>query len=1002
MAINYLVSGDSLSADKLNLIFAELDRKLKIRLCGKSHLFGGALPGFKGKVFQFYEGNAQLVDFDLGAYNHSDFEDIANGATLVSKDEENKIALVSPQTPSETLDGSLQAHTRLIDGETYWLKPEAQARSERVHKLRVAEIVVENKTSITIQKEWNKYNFFRVHNFGRTPIRAIFEGETIRHEYEIEAFGCIAVRRTTIDSGYSAPYKYLFEARSGDGRFYHMGGDAEANNVANFVGLLQWLSLFEFDPAVLHNVTGYESIFGDGQNQWTKLRELMTQKGRFFLVNRTDDQITELTFEKHEDLAGQLQQFGITVEEDEKGGFTLSPPVDKDFDIVTTGTNFLKSGWNISPFQALPASTESEFETEGAELLTVTDTNQEVLELQPDNKGFLVDPQRVYYQRKLFVKNGHPNLSANGLVKNLKDQYSTSDDAFFSIGPNGFQAPINREHDFRFPHGLKEGETLAGRFSRQSKTLKTAEVLRFKYDGWPSNDYIPGFANRPIYARASRRYDSIEREEEARMSLDVSNGYSSKSIVALGEGKDFEFSKMPATERSEIQIQQILSKGETAEQIKNQSNPDHVLQLPPDQLDQFLKHYSEPGWYEANRETLFGSQTKQNPDGTIGPVGPPRQLMTPLLVETYNHIAWLINSVTWAKPLQLWDIYEELSPSRTFDFYPETFGSPVKPTESGARDDFGNQTWIRPAAQFMRITPYDEIWDRANDLGIPIKTKNDFPDSFHNARSQSGRITEWKIGPGHTVSENRKHDNAAFDSYDFQIYGNLYEHYWIDIADIKRVSELFGIEFSFASQGEIYELRTFNQEGNISLIESWQEVTRDSYFDTANKWTRFVPASNTFYGEWIRSIDRFDVEPRSIPVEKLIKNVEVDDFDFIRQLEADWKIQKPDAVRQVDEQNAINWGYFSHTSSSVKVSTWAFVSDLAFFKRQANANTSKTNRDNVVRHGSPYGKPLEAVEQNLDESKSVSIFGSAMVVSANPGRWGEVYVVDRREIEIDA
>lgn len=117
------------------------------------------------------------------------------------------------------LDFSLQAHTvdytpgdnepvpyKILDGGQY--------PCEHVRTYDAVELIF--TTDFSFPDLWNKYNFFRLHNFSNAPITITFVGFVVT----VPAFGSQCVRRTATGGTYTLGYNHFWQMLPGDPRVW--------------------------------------------------------------------------------------------------------------------------------------------------------------------------------------------------------------------------------------------------------------------------------------------------------------------------------------------------------------------------------------------------------------------------------------------------------------------------------------------------------------------------------------------------------------------------------------------------------------------------------------------------------------------------------------------------------------------------------------------------------------------------------------------------------------
>lgn len=125
----------------------------------------------------------------------------------------------------------------------------------------VAELVVEGRTSLTFSKDFDKYNFFRIHNFNSTPLTVAFQGTDfgIKLTVTVPSYGCQCVRRDAVDSGYELGYRYFFKVHHGDPRTYSSTTYPTDTNLQNYCVANNVLN-----PHLANDIVSAAANIGDG------------------------------------------------------------------------------------------------------------------------------------------------------------------------------------------------------------------------------------------------------------------------------------------------------------------------------------------------------------------------------------------------------------------------------------------------------------------------------------------------------------------------------------------------------------------------------------------------------------------------------------------------------------------------------------------------------------------------------------------------------------------
>ena len=290
MAIPYKNPGDSLTADEWNSIMTAMDALLANYWGGLSqvlsqgfsfgkHFFffnpvtppAGLHPAAYGKLALLQTGggpNAAMPPGYFRQYNHGAITGLVLGLAEDTNTPNNafsptfgvmRLALPSAAYWWATLfpeggygtfgSGSvtyldlgmcLQVLTQLGYPVTFGTKsvitpPKFIANGQVEQVLPWDEINLFINGNLTIPDDWNKYHFFKIHNFDRTPATVIF-GST--HLVVIPAGGSQCVRRTGPGGTYTDGGKYYQAMLPGDPRFYGFtGADDEFGGINPTTGL---------------------------------------------------------------------------------------------------------------------------------------------------------------------------------------------------------------------------------------------------------------------------------------------------------------------------------------------------------------------------------------------------------------------------------------------------------------------------------------------------------------------------------------------------------------------------------------------------------------------------------------------------------------------------------------------------------------------------------------------------------------------------------------------
>jgi hypothetical protein len=335
VAVDYLQDNDSPTADRWNLLFAEVNRKMLAALGGKSPaMFTGFLQADEDAILRghiFYFGNGARPYTSFGAiYDHSIFQNLAATAPEVSRDDVLRIITVSGL--DGVLHNSLEAHTR----SGYYLAGQNEHFPEKIYKYAVAELVYEGSgfERVFFPRYYNKYNFFRIHNVNPYAMEFVFDGgET----YTISPYASRCVRRDSVTSGYNCEWEYLWPMEAGDPRFFlpmatqngtSVGGSypinsMTASNVSNPSLIYYWFrqfAVFEFggskwwaDPHVYHDVSPYycPTYYPDPNDTTKPFGDFFCHKGEIVAGDQTR------TFNGFQTITSDIPELGIASINDE-------------------------------------------------------------------------------------------------------------------------------------------------------------------------------------------------------------------------------------------------------------------------------------------------------------------------------------------------------------------------------------------------------------------------------------------------------------------------------------------------------------------------------------------------------------------------------------------------------------------------------------------------------------------------------------------------------------
>lgn len=344
--MNYITGGETVTAAKLNELWAEVDAIAGKALDNKSSLlvldytdrelfgqpflfftasahgvgdwttFSGAIGGGSSSTWQ-----VSASPHDQNAKNAA-----AAAATITSTDSEKFIAHTSDVL---NLEASLTAHSRFVDNEELFLWEASKKHPEKIWNTAVAEIVIGNHSGKFLFHDlWNKFNTFRVHNLTMSSVEIIFGSpDDPTHSFTLEANSQRCVRRDSVSSGYDSTHRYVWKVKAGDPRFLtftsHAGSIAqtmEASNVSNPTWLYKFFSQLEAktlisldrdtftDIGAAYQAAGYLPEITDD----TIVGDLVYHRGT--LTQDKDGTTTSITFNGFETLEATLTAAGYTTD----------------------------------------------------------------------------------------------------------------------------------------------------------------------------------------------------------------------------------------------------------------------------------------------------------------------------------------------------------------------------------------------------------------------------------------------------------------------------------------------------------------------------------------------------------------------------------------------------------------------------------------------------------------------------------------------------------------
>lgn len=332
----------------MNELFAELERKLAVAYDNKSFLVGGGYRPTMGKVFCWLNGPLNpLFGYVArtwtpltfpGTYDHSIYTAQANNAVITSIDATKKICRVDgrigPGSDVSLLPDSLEAHTK----NGYYIMEQTLNIPEKKYLYAVAELVYEGFgfASVFFPANYNKYNFFRIHNLNTYWMRFTFSGSGVDggpdYEVQIPPLGMKTVRRSAVRAAdYNSSWSYLWRFMPEDPRFFvnltfdGIYATMAANNVTNPAGVLyEWIenlrrgiginNRFYLDEHEHYDVAPLYSpdIYPDPADTTQLIGNFFHHKGNVKIFDTTIGQMVTRTFNGYGTIATDLPEITFT------------------------------------------------------------------------------------------------------------------------------------------------------------------------------------------------------------------------------------------------------------------------------------------------------------------------------------------------------------------------------------------------------------------------------------------------------------------------------------------------------------------------------------------------------------------------------------------------------------------------------------------------------------------------------------------------------------------
>jgi len=820
--IPYLVSGERPTAARMNALFDALDAKLSNLLTGKSFLFCDDAGFFLSrKRFCFFSGlSAYARRFAAHSYNHQLFVDAADGLAELTQAEmdsipipgtprDSELRIVHTKAPLESahagtdvpfngspgsyssfnfLDFSLEAHTREIAGERYWLQPWNSRIPEKIYRYALADIIIEGPTSLTITRRQNKFNFFRFHNMTKNPVTISFDGDL---SFTLPRWESVCYRRTGVGGIYTRGGRYFQKFLPDDPRLFQFNiqetGTTSpvkwamaANNVSNPKLLFDFVNQFAgpmlgaewtFDNAMVHDVhSDYADLFGDPSDPATLIGDLIHHKGKLKIARKAGDAATtfaEVEFKGYRTLMNDFAAKNLNVTETNK----VLSIVNGDgiqTDLVSWSTNLLGNVPVTNVNAPVQLASFAPLHWHNSDLVTAQAFAGENVvtwqEVQADHtNGFFISFNEPTYPQIRTVEEFTTFNSANLTAGRYTNQKLTLTGA-------GLVLTYDRTVTGKYPI-----QDFNDSWEIGNKEITKKEFVAFNFNGFPEIGEIIPKGNEAyfgllftlqhgIVAGSSFHSPRKGRFPASFTPYNVESGglaYRNpwfKQDKAGPDGADFSLNRIHEAENGIKLLQRVEALLDPEEDGRFFSFAE------PDVLNLFADRYNTVGWYDeltpVNRRALLLANQ-------FAPLDPKRFTRLPLLREHYNNMAWSVNRIKGGYPLHFGRLSFVLpsEPESLFEFVAASLGN-IGLEEAGLIG-----LGIHPRYQFAELR-YPRNRECATVLGIPIKTYADFPASWQQAQTLAFDVL--------------KMNGIVKPSFPQPQY------YWCDIRDVKARAEELG------------------------------------------------------------------------------------------------------------------------------------------------------------------------------------------------------------------
>ena len=865
----------------MNLLWAELDRKMELLMDGKSWLMfspslpaGPSLAAIMGKRFWFTDVSVGRISAWGGAnYDHTVFgpavaagtDTVTPPVALSNPDHTHKIRFLD--IASVDLDNSIEAHKRDTTNaeggtEPYWVWQNNHVMPEKQYRYAVAELVYEHAatTEHSIPKEWDKYNYFRIHNLNGYAITVEFEAENGAIDgVTVPRWGCQCVQRRP-GGRIETAYKYFWKAKEDDPRVlalstFNAGAPVEsmlANNVVNFAigyrivamfsdcdentgagffGNVRWIR----DPHEFYDVfPSHREFFGDPAEDETLLGDILHHKGEIVYLHKdiAGSQVRSVgEFTGYRNLAAMAAATGLTVVNDASGVTIEGTTGDEYNDVVTPGTNLLyEEDGTVRTAVEVDTAVPIEFSqpaggnsaTQGFWPLlketTAVSHTYEVYTLNAANTPVFDHNESVGYDEERLV-NMQPDVTTElkpwqetvataltfntfGMASLVADDQDSDVSTLKNrrIALTAFGPLILWEQAITFNASVQAG-------------LAVGEIRAFFEKTGPHVGPYAYIEEGKLVQHRFLKWPGYGWAEYPRFDGTTYNGstggfVSPRRQRAVNENILMQnvFSPlahcnitMPIwnVDGADFEIQ---LQEKIQREIRTLFTPELVSpdngHWPVWQNVDWLNEFVTTGVDELGYQTIRASMLSSAPPASIMP-------RVKLLVEHYNTLAAWINSIHKARPYSWRDV--ELTVTATME---AAFAVPIthdvwdRSISNGASPGTGNvgifSTTVRPKEQYAGFALDSFLYRIFDQLGVPLRTSADFPEGWADLTGTHRDFFELSGSYNHVVV-------SVTD-----LGGGNYEVFWRE--------ELTGLSAAVATDSEDWKLDALNA---ATALDSW-------------------------------------------------------------------------------------------------------------------------------------------------------------------------------------